>query len=432
MIKKFLGFVVLLFAVCDARAAQVVNVEYVHNLISRYHNVDVLYNVNLGSPFMAVNMKYLLTAVDVANEKLNGYKTTDYANSEYATGQVVDTVAANQAVKTLIKKVIEDETAGDFWVVPAGTSTSFSFKISAAGNYVIDWGDGSVVDVINKTDTNSTTYSHTYSNAASNYTVYVSGKATAYSTSDEVAAVSFAGTLSNSWFGSGTPTSKIKSFDGCLGCVFGTLADGTQPRFFETFANNPDIKSLPAGLFSGIYGNATTKMFRRTFQYCYGLTELPAGLFAGLRGQPADSMFSSTFNRCTGLKSLPEGIFDSFSGVPVYEMFNNTFSNCTSLASIPNGLFKHINGAPAEKMFNYTFEKCTKLTSIPSDLFGKIEGDAATNMFSYMFSGCTGLTGDSAKINGEFLYNIWESGGTDMYANCSKLSDYSTMPSAWK
>ena len=402
MIKKFLCFVILLFAVCDARAAHVVNVEYVHNLISRYHNVDVLYNVNLGSPFMAVNMKYLLTAVDVANEKLNGYKTTNYANSEYATGQVVDTVAANQAVKTLIKRVIEDENTGDFWVVPAGTSTSFSFKISAAGNYVIDWGDGSVVDVINKTDTNSTTYSHTYSNAASNYTVYVSGKATAYSTSDEVAAVSFAGTLSNSWFGSGTPTSKIKSFDGCLGCVFGTLSDGTQPRFFETFANNPDIKSLPAGL------------------------------FAGLRGQPADSMFSSTFNRCTGLKSLPEGIFDSFSGVPVYEMFNNTFSNCTSLASIPNGLFKHINGAPAEKMFNYTFEKCTKLTSIPSDLFGKIEGGAATNMFSYMFSGCTGLTGDSAKINGEFLYNIWESGGTDMYANCSKLSDYSTMPSAWK
>ncbi len=432
MIKKICCAFLFLGYFVGGYAAQVVNVEYVHNLISREHQVDVKYNLDLPSPFMAVNMKYLLTAVDVANEILNGYKTTDYASSEYATNQVVDTVAANQAIKTLIKKIIEDERSGEFWIVPAGTSTTFSFSISAAGNYVIDWGDGGVVDVINKTDTNNTTYSHTYSNAASNYTVYVSGEATGYSTSDEVAAVSFAGTLSSSWFGSGTPTSKISAFDGCLGCVFGTLDDGTQPRFFETFANNPDLKSLPDGLFTGIYGNATTKMFRRTFQYCYGLTELPAGLFAGLRGQPADSMFSSTFNRCTGLKSLPAGIFDGFSGVPVYEMFNNTFSNCTSLASIPNGLFKHISGPPAEKMFNYTFEKCAKLTTIPEDLFGNISGDAATNMFSYMFSGCTGLTGDSAKINGEFLYNIWESGGTDMYASCSKLTDYSTMPSAWK
>ncbi len=429
--KHFL-YLVVFFMGMGAHGAQIANVEYVHNLISRYHNVDVLYNVDLPSPLMAVNMKYLLTAVDVANEILNGYKTTDYASGEFATAQAADVVAVNQAVKTLVKKIIADERKGEFWFVPAGTGTSVSFSISAAGNYVIDWGDGGVVQVVNKTDTNTVAYSHTYSNAASNYTVYVSGQATGYNTNDEVAAVSFAGTLSNSWFGSGTPTSKIKSFDGCLGCVFGTLADGTQPRFFETFANNPDLKSLPGELFSGIYGAPTTKMFRRTFQYCYGLTELPAGLFAGLRGAPADSMFSSTFQRCTGLKSLPVGIFDAFSGAPAFEMFNNTFSNCTGLTSIPNGLFKHINGAPAEKMFNYTFEKCTKLTAIPSDLFGRIEGEVATNMFSYMFSGCTALTGDSAKINGEFLYNIWDSGGTDMYASCSKLSDYSAMPSAWK
>lgn len=416
----------------SVRCDSMVNVQYVHNLISREWKVDVKYNLDLPSPMMAVNMKYLLTAVDVANQIINGYKTTDWANSEYATLQAADTVAANQAVKTLIKKVVEDDSGGEFWMVPAGTGTSFSFDISAAGNFVIDWGDGSVVDVINKTDTNNTTYSHTYSDAASNHTIYVSGEATAYSTNDEVAAVSFAGTLSSSWFGSGTPTSKIKSFDGCLGCVFSTLPDGSQPRFYQTFAHNPDIKSLPEGLFSGVYGDPVSKMFRRTFQYCYGLTELPQGLFAGLRGQPANSMFSSTFNRCTGLKSLPAGIFDSFSGVPVLEMFNNTFSNCTSLVSIPSGLFKNINGAPAEKMFNYTFEKCTKLSSIPADLFGNIEGPVATNMFSYMFSGCTGLTGESAKINGQYLYEIWSSGGTDTYANCSKLTDYSTIPSAWK
>lgn len=430
--KRWIVCVLTLF-LGVAHGAEMVNVQYLHNLISREWQIDVKYNLGLESPNMAVNMKYLLTAVDVANEILNGVKTTDYGNGEFATNQAVDTIAANNAIKTLIERVVEEEDkGGEFWIKPAGTSTTFSFTISASGNFVIDWGDDSVAEVIEKTNTTETTYSHTYSSAASNYTVYVSGEATGYSTNDEVAAVSFAGTLSNSWFGSGTPTSKISSFEGCLGCVFGTLPDGTQPRFYQTFAHNPDLKSIPEGVFSGVYGDATTKMFRRTFQYCYGLTQLPAGLFAGLRGQPAQSMFSSTFNRCTGLTSLPPGIFDSFSGVPVYEMFNNTFSNCTSLREIPSGLFKNINGAPAEKMFNYTFEKCTKLTSIPSDLFGNISGDVATNMFSYMFSGCTGLTGESAKINGEYLYNIWDSGGTDMYANCSKLTDYSTMPSAWK
>ncbi len=432
MIKKICCFLYAIVHVPVLYAGQIVNVEYVHNLISREHQVDVKYNLSLPSPYMAANMKYLLTTVDVANEILNGYKTTDYAASKYATTQAVDTTAASQAIKTLIKKIVVDERGGTFWVVPAGTSTTFSFNISAAGNFIIDWGDNSVVEVINKSDTNSIAYSHTYSTAASNYTVYVSGRATAYSADDEVAAVSFAGTLSSSWFGSGTPTSKIKAFGGCLGCVFCTLNDGAQPRFFETFANNPDLKSLPNELFSGIYGAPTTKMFRRTFQYCYGLTELPAGLFAGLRGAPADSMFSSTFNRCTGLKSLPPGIFDAFAGAPAFEMFNNTFSNCTSLTSIPSGLFKHINGAPAEKMFNYTFEKNTKLTAIPDDLFGDIAGTAVPNMFSNMFSGCTGLTGESAKINGQYLYNIWDSGGTDMYASCSKLTDYSTMPTAWK
>lgn len=445
--KRFLISFLILFGAISAHAGELINVQYLHNLISRKHQVDVKYNTGLDSPGMAVNMKYLLTAVDIANKKLNGIATTDYANSEFATLDAVDTIAAINAVNRLIKKTVVDEEEGDddtgggeetvthvpeFWITPAGTSTSFSFNISAAGDYVIDWGDGSALQVINKTNTNDTAYSHTYSSAASNYKIAVSGDATAYSTNDETAAVSFAGTLSNSWFGSGTPTSKISSFEGCLGCVFSTLPDGSQPRFYQTFAHNPDIKSIPDGVFSGIYGNSTTKMFRRTFQYCYGLTELPSGLFAGLRGQPADTMFSSTFNRCTGLKRLPEGLFDAFYGYPVYEMFNNTFSNCTGLEEIPAGLFKNINGAPAEKMFNYTFEKCTKLTSIPDDLFGDISGEAASNMFSYMFSGCTGLTGDSAKINGEYLYNIWDSGGTDAYASCSKLDDYSTMPTAWK
>lgn len=426
--KRFLISFLILFGAISAHAGELINVQYLHNLISREHQVDVKYNTSLDSPSVAVNMKYLLMAVDIANKKLNGVATTDYANGEFATLDAVDTVAAINAVNNLIKKVVEDEEqGGEFWITPAGTSKSFSFTISAAGNFVIDWGDGSTAEVINKTNTTNTTYSHTYSDAASNYIIALSGQATAYSTDDETAAVAFTGTSS---------ASKLSAVEGCLGCIFGTLADGSQPRFFQTFRYNSALKKLPDELFSGIYGDSVTRMFRRTFQYCSGLTELPSGLFAGLRGQPAQSMFSSTFDRCTSLKRLPEGLLDAFYGVPVYEMFNNTFCNCTSLEEIPAGLFKNINGAPAGKMFNYTFENCTKLTSIPDDLFGDISGDLAASTFSYMFSGCTGLTGDSAKINGKYLYEIWPDATTtqinNMYQNCSKLDDYSTMPTAWK
>lgn len=452
--KYLMIFLLALFGNASVYAADLVNVQYLHNLISREHQVDVKYNTSLDSPSAAVNMKYLLTAVDIANKKLNGVATTDYANSSYATLDAVDTIAAIDAVNRLIKKtVVDDEEGGDtggddtgggeetvthvpeFWITPAGTSTSFSFNISAAGDYVIDWGDGSDLQVINKTNTNDTAYSHTYSNAASNYKIGVSGQATAYSTGDETPAVSFKGSRS-SWLG--TITSKISAIEGCLGCVFSTLESGEQkqPRFYETFANNSALPSLPDELFSGIYGDSTSKMFRRTFQYCSGLKALPSGLFAGLRGQPAEEMFSSTFERCTALESLPPGLLDAFYGVPVYKMFNNTFTECTSLKEIPSGLFKNINGAPAAKVFNYTFSECTKLTSIPDDLFGDISGDLADETFTYMFYGCTGLTGDSAKINGRYLYEIWPEATAaqvqNMYQNCSKLDDYSTMPEVWR
>ena len=125
-----------LVAVC-AHAAQIVNVDYVHKLIAQKWDVSV--PIKADSPMQVANMKYLLTAVDVANEILNGEKTTDYGNTEFATLQVADTVATIQAVDTLVRKEIEYK----FFLTTTSTN-SFSFSISAAGEFVIDWGDGTV------------------------------------------------------------------------------------------------------------------------------------------------------------------------------------------------------------------------------------------------------------------------------------------------
>ena len=133
MRKILFGVLGCLVAVC-AHAAQIVNVDYVHKLIAQKWDVSVPIKAN--SPMQVANMKYLLTAVDVANEILNGEKTTDYGNGEFATLQVADTVATIQAVDTLVRKEIEYK----FFLTTTSTN-SFSFSISAAGEFIVNWGD---------------------------------------------------------------------------------------------------------------------------------------------------------------------------------------------------------------------------------------------------------------------------------------------------
>jgi hypothetical protein len=99
-------------------------------------------------------------------------------------------------------------------------------------------------------------------------------------------------------------------------------------------------------------------------------------------------------------------------------------------------LFAGIQGPPAEYMFSWTFQYCTGLTSIPADLFSGIQGPPAQGMFERTFDSCTGLTGPSATSNGQYLYNLFPTATSAHVESCyygaNKLSDYSSIPSAWK
>ena len=422
MRKILFGVLGCLVAVC-AHAAQIVNVDYVHKLIAQKWDVSV--PIKADSPMQVANMKYLLTAVDVANEILNGEKTTDYGNGEFATPQVADTVATNTAVETLVKKI---DKGPEFTLTTTPDTSSFSFSISAVGEFVVDWGDGTV-KTITKTNTTKTTYSHNYDTAGT-YTIGLSGQATVYR--ESTAAISFYVNYSD------TQSEKIASIDGSLGAIFGTLADGSQPIFYQTFYNAINMTgSIPSDLFAGISGKPAENMFSNTFENCSGLTSIPAGLFAGISGKPASSMFSDTFSGCSGLTSIPSDLFAGISGAPASYMFYGTFSRCSGLTgAIPDGLFGNLTGAPAEYMFANTFYGCSGLTSIPENLFGNISGTAQSGMFSSTFSGCISLTGPSARINGQYLYEIWPSvSGAyvgDMYTGCTGLSDYSSISYPWK
>ncbi|MBQ7055919.1 MAG: hypothetical protein IJN91_03245 [Alphaproteobacteria bacterium] len=423
--KKILSLFFGFLCIFAANAAQVANVEYVHTLIEQEWDISIPYNSALSDVHTVANMKYLLTAIDVANEILNGEPTTNYGNGEFATLHAADTIATNQAVETLIQKPIEYK----FFLTTTSTN-SFSFKISAAGEFVVDWGDGTV-ETITKPDTTNTVYSHNYDTAGA-YTIGIGGQATAYNTDEYTASISFYVNSSQT---------KIASIDGSLGAIFGTLSSDTnnQPKFYRTFYGATNMTgSIPSDLFAGISGAPAERMFYYTFSGCSGLTgAIPDGLFVGISGAPAFAMFYGTFHGCSGLTSIPSDLFAGISGAPVSKMFDSTFEDCSGLTgAIPDGLFGNLTGAPAYGMFDSTFSDCSGLTSIPENLFGNISGTAQSNMFFQTFYNCTSLTGPSARINGQYLYEIWPDATSgqvgDMYYRATKLDDYSNIPSAWK
>ena len=132
------------------------------------------YNPELKNPKVAANMEYLLTVVDIANEYLNGEKTTSYGTGEYATKLAADTIATNTAINTLVH--------GPFTMTTTPNTTSYSMTIGAAGTFVINWGDGEIETIRNK-PLGNTVYSHTY-DTPGEYDITLGGRATDYAMFD--------------------------------------------------------------------------------------------------------------------------------------------------------------------------------------------------------------------------------------------------------
>ena len=292
-----------------------------------------------------------------------------------------------------------------FSLTTTSTTDHFEFKMSAAGEFYVDWGDGTIETISRTNNLTETTYSHDYDDAGA-YTIRFGGESKGYSTND-TAAISF----NKNGRSNETNATKIASISGSLGQIFKTLTTATvgqrQPRFYATFRGASNMSgSIPENLFNGIYDAPVSYMFSITFDGCSGLTgSIPETLFAGLSGAPAGDVFQGTFSDCSGLTgSIPATLFAGIHGAPADEMFFQTFSGCSGLTgSIPGTLFCQnpenpnttncIYGAPAYAMFNDTFNGCSGLTgSIPAKLFAGIHGTPAEEMFYGTFAGCSGLS----------------------------------------
>lgn len=407
-----------------ANAAEMATIGYVHELLEHNYGVfvpmnDTLTDADKDTP---VNMEYLLTVVDIANEFITGVRT-NYAGTVYATDDAADTVATIQAYDTLLKEVEAVDYEYPFEMTVSGGSLSFT--ISAQGEFYIDWGDGTQ-ETITKPDTTNTTYSHSFTGYDS-HSVRLGGLATDYNDNVTTAAISFYG------------DSSISTIQGNLSRIFPTLENGENPRFYQTFAEMSVTGAIPANLFIDLVGAPVENMFYRTFYGSNGFRgAIPESLFGTMTGAPAKAMFYETFRGVSQLTGgVPEKLFSSITGAPAENMFYGTFYGLSKMrGTIPSGVFAGISGAPAPGMFNQTFANCGKLSGIGEGVFGNLSGAAQDNMFYRTFYGDKKLTGYTPRINGQYLYEVWpdatsaQVGG--MFGSCNKLSDYRSFPSVWR
>ena len=224
---------------------------------------------------------------------------------------------------------------------------AFSFKLSAAGTFYVDWGDG-IIDVIKRDDTTETTYMHTYDTSGV-YTIKFAGTATGYTYNEKVAAITFN-------VNSAAP--RIASIAGSLGAIFGTVESptvgGRQPSFYKTFINASKINStIPEHLFDGISGNLVSYMFNETFSGCSSLTgSIPAGLFANLSGNLPNYALYKMFYKCSNLSGyIPPALFSGLSTtISSTNPMVNIFTNSGIDTECPTGMTQYMTGF--ENYFN--------------------------------------------------------------------------------
>ena len=229
------------------------------------------------------------------------------------------------------------------------------------------------------------------------------------------------------------------------------ISDG----FYGIFRECKSLTTIPTGLFDS-FSNITKAA--NVFYNCNKITNIPVGLFDNCTEV---TTFAGTFYECS-ITEIPEGLFDKCTKVT---SFYETFYGC-DITVIPQGLFDNCTEVTSfENTFRSTrvaeipgglFDNCTKVTnfygtfyrtpisSIPTSLF---DNNTKVTNFGITFYLCSGLTGESPytiiQVDGvDTKVHLYErskypehftapTSYSDCFYNCTKLTDYNSLPYNW-
>lgn len=206
----------------------------------------------------------------------------------------------------------------------------------------------------------------------------------------------------------------------------GLFASVAATKFESTFEAS-GLKTIPAGLFDN--ASAVTS-FSKVFKDCKSLASVPARLFASAVN---NTTFAYVFDGCVSLTSVSGNLFAGCTGVKTATYM---FNKCAALETVPDGLFDSFTAVTS---YDYAFQSCTSLSGVPAGLF---DTSKAVTSVKYLFNGCTELAGESpyVVIDGA-KYHLYDrpvsdyksvTSKTACFRNCKKMTDYDTMPSAWR
>ena len=288
-----------------------------------------------------------------------------------------------------------------FTIQTTSANTQFELPITAPGgkqpNITVSWGDGSGDFTI--FSTSSSDRFHTYS-AAGTYQITINGYCTGFSVGNDPLYKNLYKSVDD-W---GKTQLEEVDFYGCInlttipadGSNNATLNDGLNSvkRFNSTFRET-GITIIPNGIFDF---SSNVVSFTNTFVFCTGITSIPSGLF---NNNTAVTSFSGTFNALLNLTTIPSGLFDNN---PLVVNFESVFRNCRKVAGIPTQFFTNNQQVTT---FSNAFNMATTANLL------------------------TGVT--PADSNGDEIFERGASPiGTDCFAFCNNLTNFSSIPATFK
>jgi hypothetical protein len=266
-------------------------------------------------------------------------------------------------------------------------------------NYIVDYGDGTVLPVTSYNDPNCT---HVYTSASA-HTISISGIC-------ETFYCMWSGTMPSTltkilqWGDVGFRDFRAFGCQSLTEVPSDNIGGLRRITNFQYFLAYTGIVSIPAGLFDSATG---ATRFDYTFYGCQYLTNIPADLF---RYNTEVTAFNGTFY-VGYLTSIPHA--DMFKYNTKVTDFNSVFSNWYALTSIPADLFKYNTGATT---FNSSFSNCYQLSGISANLF---KYNTLANNFQYCFQQCSNLL---SVPNGLFSGCTSATNFTNTFSYCYQLT----------